>query len=100
MACAGQTGDTGQTGGQTSQAGGNNSRTTNVLESLSDSSRIWKNNTPKTQPARTKNPTQNLAKQLQTGQEQTSNTTTQKHTSQATYPRQIPQEAHTGQTGH
>jgi hypothetical protein len=33
------------------QAGGYNSRTTNVPESLSDFSRPWNKNTPKTQPA-------------------------------------------------
>jgi hypothetical protein len=81
------------------QAGGCSSRTTNVPESLSDFSRSWNKDTPKIQPARKKNPTQNLAKQLQTDQELTSNNTTQRHTSQATHPRQIPQEAHTGQTG-
>jgi hypothetical protein len=92
MACAGQTGDTGQ-------AGGYSSRTTNVPESLSDFSRTWNKNTPKTQPARKKNPTQNLTKQLQTDQEVTSSTKTQRHTSQAVHPRQIPQVARTGQTG-
>jgi hypothetical protein len=62
MACAGQT------GGQ--------SRTTSVPESLSDFSRPWNKNTPKTQPARKENPTQSLAKQLQTDQELTKRTTT------------------------
>jgi hypothetical protein len=79
---------------------GCSSRTTSVPESLSDFSRPWTKNTPKTQPARKKNPTQNLANQLQTNQELTSNSTTQRHTKQATPPRQIPQKAHTGQTGH
>jgi hypothetical protein len=82
------------------QAGGYSSRTTNVPESLNDFSRPWNKNTPKTQPARKKNPSQNLAKQLQTVQEMTSNNTTQKHTGQATHPRKMPQKAHTGQTGH
>jgi hypothetical protein len=45
MACAGQTGDTGQTGGQSRQAGGYSSRTTSVPESLSDFSRPWNKNT-------------------------------------------------------
>jgi hypothetical protein len=81
------------------QAGGYSSRTTNVPESLSDFSRPWNKNTPKTQPARKKNSTQNLTKQLQTDQELTSSTKTQKHTSQAVHPRQIPQVAHIGQTG-
>jgi hypothetical protein len=80
------------------QAGGYSSRTTSVPESLSDFSRPWKKNTPKTQPARKENPTQNLARQLQTDQELTSNTTTQKHTSPAVHPRQIPQVICTGQT--
>jgi hypothetical protein len=81
------------------QNGGYNSRTTNVPESLNDFSRPWNKNTSKTQPARKKNPTQNLAKQLQTNQELTSNNTTQRHTEQATHLRQIPQKAYTGQTG-
>jgi hypothetical protein len=75
-----------------SQAGGYSSRTTSVLESLSDFSRPWNKNTPKTQPAWKEKPTQSLAKQLQTDQELT--------TSQAVHPRQIPQVAYTGQTGH
>jgi hypothetical protein len=41
------------------QAGGYNSRTTNVPESLRDFSKPWNKNTPKTQPARKKNPSQN-----------------------------------------
>jgi hypothetical protein len=82
------------------QTGGYSSRITSVPESLSDFSRTWNKNTPKTQPARKENPTQSLAKQLQTDQELTSSTTTQRHTSQVVHPRQIPQVAHTGQTGH
>jgi hypothetical protein len=81
------------------QTGGYSSHTTNVPESLSDFSRPWNNNTPKTQPARKENPTQNLTKQLQTDQELTSSTKTQRHTSQAVHPRKIPQVTHTGQTG-
>jgi hypothetical protein len=81
------------------QAGGYSSRTTSVPESLSDFSRPWNKNTPKTQPARKENPTQNLTKQLQTDQELTNSTKTQRHTSQAVHPRQIPQVARTGQTG-
>jgi hypothetical protein len=81
------------------QAGGYNSRTTSVPESLSNFSRPWNKNTPKTQATRKENPTQSLAKQLQTDQEQTSNTTAQRHTSSIVHPRQIPQEIHTGQTG-
>jgi hypothetical protein len=80
------------------QAGGYGSRTTNVPENLSDFSRPWNKNTPKTQPAQKENPTQNLTKQLQTDQELTSNTKTQRHTSQAVHLRQIPQVTHTGQT--
>jgi hypothetical protein len=63
------------------QAGGYSSHTTNVPESLSDFSRPWNRNTPKTQPARKENPTQNLTNQLQTDQEQTSSTKTQRHMS-------------------
>jgi hypothetical protein len=81
------------------QASGYNSRTTNVLESLNDFSRPWNETTPKTQPARKKNPSQTQAKHLQNCQELTSTNTTQRHTSQATHPRQIPQRAHTGRTG-
>jgi hypothetical protein len=81
------------------QASGYSSRTTNVPESLSNFSRPWNKNTPKTQLARKENPTQNLTKQLQTDQELTSSTKTQRHTSQAVPPRQIPQVACTGQTG-
>jgi hypothetical protein len=58
------------------QASGYNSRTTSVPESLSDFSRPWNKNTPKTQPARKENPTQGLAKQLQTDQKQTRSTMT------------------------
>jgi hypothetical protein len=94
MACAGQTGD------RAGQVGGYSSHTTNVPESLSDFSRPWNRNTPKTQLARKKNPTQSLARQHQNGQELTSNSTTQRHTDQETHPRQIPQRAHTGQTSH
>jgi hypothetical protein len=46
------------------QAGGYSSRTTSVPESLSDFFRPWNKTTPKTQPARKENPTQNLTKQL------------------------------------
>jgi hypothetical protein len=82
------------------QDGGYNSRTTSVPESLSDFSRLWNKNTPKTQPAWKENPTQSLANQLQTDQELTRSTTNQKHMSQEVHPRQIPQVAYTGQTGH
>jgi hypothetical protein len=44
------------------QVGGYRSRTTNVPESLNDFSRPWNRNTPKTQPARKKNPSQSRAK--------------------------------------
>jgi hypothetical protein len=81
------------------QAGVYSSRTTSVPESPSDFSRPWNKTTPKTQPARKENPTQNLTKQLQTDQELTSSTKTQRHTSQAVHLRQIPQETRTGQTG-
>jgi hypothetical protein len=62
------------------QASGCSSRTTSVPESLSDFSRPWNRNILKTQPARKKNPTQNLAKQHQTSQELTNNRTIQRHT--------------------
>jgi hypothetical protein len=80
------------------QASGYRSRTTSVPESLSDFSRPWNKNTPKTKAARKENPTQNLTKQPQTDQEQTNSTKTQRHRSQAVHPRQIPQVARTGQT--
>jgi hypothetical protein len=82
------------------QAGGYNSRTPSVPKSLSDFSRPWNKNTPKTEPAQKENPTQSIAKQLQTDQELTSSTTTQRHTSQAAHPRQIPQVAYTVPTDH
>jgi hypothetical protein len=81
------------------QVGGYSSRTTSVPKSLSDFSRPWNKTTPKTQLARKENPTQDLTKQLQTYQELTSSTKTQRHTSQAIHLRQIPQVACTGQTG-
>jgi hypothetical protein len=71
------------------QAGGYSSRTTNVPQSLNDFCRPWNKNTP--QPARKKKPSQSLAKQLQTNQELTSNSTTQRHTGQASHSRQNPQ---------
>jgi hypothetical protein len=80
------------------RAGGCRSRTTSVPESLSDFSRLWNKNTPKTQPARKKNPTEILAKQFHTSQELTNNSTTQRHTDCTSHPRQIPQRAHAGQT--
>jgi hypothetical protein len=80
------------------QAGGYSSRTTSVLESLSDFSRPWNKPTHKTQLARKENPTQDLTK-LQTDQELTSSTKTQRRTSPAAHPRQIPQNTCTGQTG-
>jgi hypothetical protein len=82
------------------QAGGYISRTTSVPESLSDFSRPWNKNTPKTQPAQKESPTQSLGKQLQTDQELISSTTTQRHTSQVVHPRQIPQVSYTVQTSH
>jgi hypothetical protein len=67
------------------QAGGCSNRTTNVPESLSDFSRPWNKDTPKTQPALKENPTQNLARQHQTDQELTSNSPTQRHTDLAAH---------------
>jgi hypothetical protein len=80
------------------QTGGYSSCTTSVPESLNDFSGPWNKTTPKTQPAR-ENPTQNLTKLPQTDQELTSSTKTQRHTSQAIHPRQIPQVTRTGRTG-
>jgi hypothetical protein len=89
------------------QAGGYSSRTTDIPGSLIDFSRPWNRNTPKTQQGKKKNPSQSLAKELQTCQELTSNNTTKRHTIQANHPRQIPQKSYTskpikstGQTGH
>jgi hypothetical protein len=79
MASAGQTGDTVRPMDRAGQAGGYNSRTTNVPESLSDSSSPLNKNTLKTQPARKKNPTQSQPKHLQNFQELTSTNTTQRH---------------------
>jgi hypothetical protein len=90
MACAGQTDGlrrsdrwpapvrsvtTVRLGSSPGQVGGYSSSTTNVQESLSDFSRPWNKDTPKTQPARKKNPTQSLARQHQNDQELTSNST-------------------------
>jgi hypothetical protein len=80
------------------QVGGYSSRTTSVPESISDFSRPWNKNTPKTQPSWEENPKQSLAKQLQTDQEQTSNTTAQRNMSPAVHLMQIPQVVRTGQT--
>jgi hypothetical protein len=81
------------------QAGGYSSRTTSVPECLSDFCRPWNKTTPKTQPAQRENPTQDLTKHLQTDQELTSSTKTQRHTSPVAHQRQIPQKTCTGQTG-
>jgi hypothetical protein len=86
--------------GKVGQAGGCSNRSTNIPKTLSDFSRPWNKNTPKTQPARKKNPSQTQEKHLQNSQELTSNNSTQRHTEQATHPRKIPQKAHTGQIGH
>jgi hypothetical protein len=67
------------------QAGGYSSRTTNVSESLTDFSRPWNKITPKPQPARKENLTQDLTKHHKTDQELTSSTKTQGHTSQAVH---------------
>jgi hypothetical protein len=85
--------------GRAGQAGGYSSRTTSVPKSLSDFSRPWNKNTPKTQPAGKEKRTENLTNQLQPNQELTSSTKTQRHTSQAVHPKKIPQVARTGQTG-
>ena len=65
------------------QAGGYSSRTANVPGSLSESSRPWNKNHHETQPVRKKNPSQSLAKQLQTCQELNSRITGQNHTDKA-----------------
>jgi hypothetical protein len=62
MVCAGQTVTQFRPVDSAGQAGGYSSRTTSVLESLSDFSRPWNKTTPKTQPAPKENPTQNLTK--------------------------------------
>jgi hypothetical protein len=100
MACAGQTGDTGQTGRQSRSGRWLQQPHKKCPESLSDSLGPGTKTFPKTQPARKENPTQSLSKQLQTDQELTSSTTIERHTSQVDHPRQIPQVAYTGQTGH
>jgi hypothetical protein len=82
--------------GRAGEAGGYNSHTTSVPESLNDFSRPENKNTPKTQPARKEKPTQNLTNQPQTSQELTSSSKTQRHTSQAVHLRKIPQMTHTG----
>jgi hypothetical protein len=81
------------------QAGGCSNRTTNVPENLSDFSRPWNKNTPKNTTCKEGKPYTNLTKPLQIDQELTSSTKTQRHTSQAVHPRQIPQVTRTGQTG-
>jgi hypothetical protein len=82
------------------QAGDYSSRTTSVLRASVTSLCPGTKTPPKHNLHRRKNPTQSLAKQLQKDQELTSNTTTQRQTSQAFHPTQIPQVAYTGQTGH
>jgi hypothetical protein len=81
------------------QAGGYSSRTTNVPESLNDFSRPWNKNTPKTQPARKKNHSQNQAKHLQNQTRIDQHQNDPKTHESSKSPRQIPQRAHTGQTG-
>jgi hypothetical protein len=76
MACAGQPVTPVRPVDSAGQAGGCSNRTRNIPESLSDFSRPWNKNTPKTRPARKENPTQNLTNQLQTNQELTSSTKT------------------------
>jgi hypothetical protein len=80
MACVGQTGDNSQTGGQSRLGRWLQQPHNKCSRELSDFSRPWNKDTPKTQPARKKSPTQNLAKQLQKDQELTSNNTTERHT--------------------
>jgi hypothetical protein len=82
------------------QAGGYNNCTENVPGSLSDFLGLGTKPHQKTQPAREENPTQNLAKLLETCQELTISNTRQQGTHQDVHPRQLPQKACTGQTGH
>jgi hypothetical protein len=81
------------------QAGGCSSHTTSVPESLSDFSRPWNKNTPKTQPCTegipyTK-PNKTTPKRQRTDQQHQDPKTHESRSS----PRQIPQVARTGQTG-
>jgi hypothetical protein len=62
MDCAGQTGDTGQTSGQSRSGRWLQQLHNKHSRSLSGFSRPWNKNTPKTQPARKKNPSQSPAK--------------------------------------
>jgi hypothetical protein len=55
MACAGQTGDTDQTGGQSQSGWWLEQPHNKCSRELSDFSRLWNRNTTKTQPARKKN---------------------------------------------
>jgi hypothetical protein len=100
MACVGQTGDTGQTRWTVpvrpvATAAAQEEFKRASATSLGPGTKP----PPKTQPALKKNTTQNLTNQLQTDQELTSSTKTQRHTSQAVHPRQIPQVDCTGHTG-
>jgi hypothetical protein len=68
------------------QACGCSNRTTSVPDSLSDFSRPWNKNTPKNTTYKEGKLYTNLIKQLQTDQELTNSTKTQRHTSQAVHP--------------
>jgi hypothetical protein len=85
--------------GRAGQAGGCSNCTTNVPDSLGDFSRPWNKNTPKNTTCMKGKPYTKPKKQLQTDQELTSSTNTQRHTSPAAHARQIPQETCTGQNG-
>jgi hypothetical protein len=93
--------------GRAGQDGGCSNRTKNVPESLSDFSRPWNKDTPKTHLAQKKTPTQNLAKQLQIGQELTAtarpkDTQVKQFTRGKSHTRHTPVRpvTSTGQTGH
>jgi hypothetical protein len=80
------------------QAGGYSSRITNVPGSLSDFSRPYNRNTPKTQPARKKNPSQSQAKHFQNSQELTAPTRPKDPRVKQITRVKFPQRDHTGQT--
>jgi hypothetical protein len=81
------------------QAGGCSSLTTSVPESLSDFSRPWNKNTPKTQSARKEKTYARLSKTTPNKPRTDQQHHDPKTHEQAVHPRQIPQMTYTGQTG-
>jgi hypothetical protein len=81
------------------QAGGYNSSTTSVLESLNDFSRPWNKNNPKTQLARKEKPYTKPSKTTPNRPRTDQQHQDQRHTSQAVHPWQIPQVTCTDLTG-